>query len=161
MNSVDTKIIWCDYTNADHLNAVGELLNAYIADEMGGGEPLTKLQQQRLTDGLGQHPASIVLLALVDEAFCGLLVAFENFSTFKVSPMINIHDLIVLPEYRGKGIGRRLLQAVVDIGEQKNCNRITLEVRKDNLTAQQLYKNMGFADTDPPMYYWRRDVVTL
>jgi ribosomal protein S18 acetylase RimI-like enzyme len=154
------EIVYCDYTRADHRRAVGELLNAYIADEMGGGEPLTRRQQQCVADGLERHPASIVLLASVEGVFCGLLVAFENFSTFTASPMINIHDLIVLPEYRGKGVGRRLLQAVIEIGEQKNGNRITLEVRTDNLAAQRLYQSMGFADTDPPMYYWRKYLIS-
>ena len=158
MNSTDIEIFECDYTNPDHLNAIGQLLNAYIADNMGGGSPLNELQQLRLVDGLNQHPTSMVLLAQVDNVFCGFLIAFENFSTFTVSPMLNIHDLVVLPGYRGKGIGRQLLQATIEIGKSGNCSRITLEVRNDNTIAQHLYKDMGFTDTEPPMYYWRRNL---
>lgn len=158
MSSTDIEISECDYTNTDHLNAIGQLLNAYIADDMGGGNPLNKLQQLRLVDGLNKHPTSIVFLAQVDNIFCGLLIAFENFSTFTVSSMINIHDLIVLPEYRSKGIARRLLQATIEKGESKNCSRITLEVRNDNTVAQHLYTDMGFTDTNPLMYYWRKNL---
>lgn len=158
MNSTDIEIFECDYTKPDHLNAIGQLLNAYIADNMGGGSPLNELEQLRLVDGLNQHPTSIVLLAQVDNVFCGLLIAFENFSTFTVSPMLNIHDLVVLPVYRGKGIGRRLLQATIEIGKSRNCSRITLEVRNDNTIAQHLYRDMGFTDPEPPMYYWRRNL---
>ena len=158
MNPIKVKITECDYTNTDHLNAIGDLLNAYIADDMGGGEQLTALKKLHLVEALNQHPTSIVLLAETAGVFCGLLIAFENFSTFTVSPMINIHDLIVLPEYRGRGIARQLLQAVVEVGKLKNCSRITLEVRKDNTVAQHLYTDMEFSETEPPMYYWRKNL---
>jgi ribosomal protein S18 acetylase RimI-like enzyme len=97
-------------------------------------------------------------LAEAGGTVCGLLVAFENFSTFTVRPMINIHDLIVLPGYRGKGIGRQLLEAAVAIGRERGCSRITLEVRKDNFSAQHLYQSLGFGETDPSMYYWRKEL---
>lgn len=150
------EIINCDFKNAEHLYAVGDLLNVYIKDDMGGGEPLSDLQKLRLVDGLNEHPASIVLLAQCEGEFCGLLVAFQNFSTFTVSPMINIHDLIVAPKHRRKGVGRQLLNFVVAIGKQKKCSRITLEVRTDNYSAQHLYKEMGFEEAEPSMLYWRK-----
>ncbi len=107
-------------------------------------------------NGLNRHPTSIVLLARVDNTFCGMLIAFENFSTFTVQPMINIHDLIVLPQHRGKRIGRMLLEAIIEIGREKECSRVTLEVRHDNYIAQKLYKILGFEEADPSMFYWRK-----
>lgn len=159
MKPVNTNIVSFDYTNTDHLNALGDLMNAYIADNMGGGDALNKLKQLRLVDGLNQHPTSIVLLAMCEDIFCGLLVAFQNFSTFTVSPMINIHDLIVLPAYRGKDIGCLLLKEIINIANDKKCSRITLEVRNDNLVAQNLYKKIGFAEAEPSMYYWRKNLL--
>ncbi len=159
MNKTYPTIADCDYTSSDDLEAICLLMNTYIKDEMGGGEPLSKLQQLRLVDSLNEHPTSIVLLARYNNEFCGLLVAFENFSTFTVKPMINIHDLIVSPEYRHKGIGRALLEALKDRAIEQNCSRITLEVRVDNTKAQQLYNSLGFTETDPPMLYWRKNLL--
>ncbi len=158
MNPTDISIADCDYTSSDDLKAICSLMNSYILDEMGGGEPLSKLQQLRLVDSLNQHPTSIVLLAKYKDTFSGLLVAFENFSTFTVSPMINIHDLIVLPEHRHIGIGRALLESLKNKAIEKGCSRITLEVRIDNSRAQQLYKSLGFTETDPAMLYWRKNL---
>jgi GNAT superfamily N-acetyltransferase len=152
----ETKITACDYSDPEHLQAVADLINAYIRDEMGGGEPLSKFRQLHLADGLQHHPTSIVLLAETKGIYCGLLVAFENFSTFSVQPMINIHDLIVLKEFRGQGIGRQLMDAVVAEAGNRKCSRITLEVRQDNVVAQRLYRELGFGDTEPPMFYWRK-----
>jgi GNAT superfamily N-acetyltransferase len=158
MENPDVVVHECDYTNPEDRNSIGVLINAYIADEMGGGEPLAPAQQSRLTEALHQHPKSIVLLAYAGEIRCGMLVAFENFSTFTVSPMINIHDVIVLKEYREKHIGRSMLETVTGIAKERKCSRITLEVRKDNSVARRLYKNMGFDAPVPEMYYWRKNL---
>lgn len=158
MKNIDIEIKRCDFSNTDCLNAVGDLMNAYISDSMGGGNPLSDVEKLRLVDGLNQHPTAIVLLASVGDLFCGLLIAFENFSTFSVKPMINIHDLIVLTEFRHLGIGHKLLDSISEIAQNRGCSRITLEVRNDNITAQSLYKKKGFGETDPPMYYWRRNL---
>jgi GNAT superfamily N-acetyltransferase len=158
MKNTDITVRKCVYANVDDLNALGELINSYIDDSMGGGERLGKEQQLRLAEALRLHPASIVLLACIGDIRCGLLVAFENFSTFSVRPMINIHDLIVLEKYRGCGIGRSLMNAIIKIAGERLCSRITLEVRKDNLLADRLYKSLGFASPDPAMDYLRKNL---
>jgi GNAT superfamily N-acetyltransferase len=158
MTTNDTVIKACDYSNPEHLEAIATLINAYIQDDMGGGTPLSPPQKLRLIDGLNKHPAAIVLLAQTGGVYTGLLVAFENFSTFTAQPMINIHDLIVLKECRGKGAGRRLMEAVISIAKEKKCSRVTLEVRKDNVPAQYLYKSLGFKETEPGMFYWRKSL---
>ncbi|MDR2086744.1 MAG: GNAT family N-acetyltransferase [Dysgonamonadaceae bacterium] len=156
MNRIE--IIPYDYTQPQHLKGIATLINAYIEDRMGGGTPLSESRQLRLADLLNRHPTTIVLLACCESEVCGLLIAFENISTFTVRPMINIHDIVVLPEYRRKGIGKLLLEAAINTGKEKGCSRITLEVRQDNLPAQQLYKSMDFKETQPPMYYWRKEL---
>ncbi|MDR3189403.1 MAG: GNAT family N-acetyltransferase [Prevotellaceae bacterium] len=158
MSAAFTEILECRYSDAEHSEAVIALLSAYIADEMGGGLPLTPQEKQRLIGGLSQHPTAMVLLAKTGGAFSGMLVAFENFSTFTAKPMVNIHDLIVLKPFRGKGVGRLLMSAAIQQAEAKGCSRITLEVRKDNAVAQNLYRDLGFAETSPEMYYWRKEL---
>lgn len=153
---MNTKLFACDYTDTAHRKAVATLMNAYINDEMGGGKPLDETGQIRLVEGLEKHPKSVVILAETDGVFSGLLTAFENFATFSVCPMINIHDIIVLKEYRGKGIGRRLMRAIAEEAEKRGCGRITLEVRADNVNAQKLYRSEGFGEVEPNHYYWRK-----
>ena len=156
--TTEIEIEDCDFSNPEHLNGICDLLNAYIADRMGGGTPLNKMQQLRLVDGLNNHPTAIVLLALADERPVGMLVAFENFSTFTVRPMVNIHDLVVLPEFRGLGIGRKLMDTIEVRAREKGCSRISLEVRHDNVKAQTLYVSLDYQEADPPMYYWRKNL---
>ena len=44
----------------------------------------------------------------------GIATCFHGLSTFVARRLLNLHDLAVIPEYRGKGVGRRLLAAVED-----------------------------------------------
>ena len=151
-----TKIIQCDYSNPEHQKAVISLIDAYIQDEMGDGIPLSEQGKSDLIEGLKNHPKALVLLAETQGIFSGMITAFENISTFTARPMINIHDVIVLKAYRRQGIGRSLMNALVEEAVKRNCSRITLEVRKDNLPAQNLYQDMGFYEPAPGMYFWRK-----
>ena len=150
------EFVVCDFGNEYHCTMLAELINRYIADPMGGGTALTKLQQLRLVDGLANHPSSFVLFATIEDSIVGMATCFINFSTFNVRPYLNIHDLIVLKELRGIGVGKALLQKCIDISnEQKYC-KVTLEVRDDNTHAQSLYKNLGFDECNPVMRFWTK-----
>ena len=58
--------------------------------------------------------------------------------------MLNVHDMAVVDGQRGRGIGRRLLEAVEQEARARGCCKITLEVRDDNDTARHLYDRFGF-----------------
>jgi len=51
----------------------------------------------------------------------------------------------VLPEFRGRGIGPRLLRAIFDKARAKGVTRIELEARHDNIVAIKMYERAGFA----------------
>ena len=153
---METRIIPCDYSKLVHRQAVVALINTYIQDEMGGGTPLSEQEQTGLIEGLKGHTDAVVLLAETQGIYTGLLVAFENFSTFTARPMMNIHDVMVRKEYRKRGTGRLLMNAAIEEAGKRNCSRITLEVRKDNLPAQNQYRDLGFHEPAPGMFYWRK-----
>jgi ribosomal protein S18 acetylase RimI-like enzyme len=50
----------------------------------------------------------------------------------------------LLPEFRGQGIGRRLMQTTIDAAWQCGITRIELTVRAHNANAIALYKSLGF-----------------
>ena len=56
----------------------------------------------------------------------------------------DIHNLAVDKDYRRRGIGTRLLRAVIDEGREQGLGRVTLEVRRSNEAAQGLYRSLGF-----------------
>jgi len=65
-----------------------------------------------------------------------------------------IISFAVKKEFRGKGIGSKLLRAAIDRCRQKGKERLLLEVRVSNEVAQRLYKKNGFKIIDViPNYY--------
>ncbi|MFQ3579575.1 MAG: GNAT family N-acetyltransferase [Bacteroidales bacterium] len=152
------KIIPCDYSNYIHCKAVVDLMREYMQDAMGNSPPLDAEGNHRLIEGLKSHPTAITLLALYDSTFVGLTNSFLNFATFKAYSFLNIHDLIVHKNYRGKKIGDLLMEATILFAKYNQCSKITLEVREDNLVAQKLYEKYGFSYTQPKMLFWVKDM---
>jgi GNAT superfamily N-acetyltransferase len=138
------QIVVADLSRRPHQRAVLDLLEAFSRDAMGNGEPMAPEVRARLIPGLRAHPTTHILLALVDGSPVGLTVCFHGFSTFAAKPLINIHDFIVLPEARGRGIGKRLLAAVEAEARARGCCKVTLEVQENNRRARQVYAAAGF-----------------
>ncbi|HZF63778.1 MAG TPA: GNAT family N-acetyltransferase [Chitinophagaceae bacterium] len=61
---------------------------------------------------------------------------------------IYLDDLYVVASYRGKGIGRRILEEIISIGKRENCKRLKWQVSKWNEAAISFYKNIGAAIDD-------------
>jgi ribosomal protein S18 acetylase RimI-like enzyme len=135
-------------TDAADARALLEILDSYARDPMGGGEPLSAEVRERLVPALCELPQRLVLLAFVEERPIGLAICFHGFSTFAARPLLNVHDLAVLPEYRGRGGGRALLEAATAHARKRGCAKVTLEVREDNARARALYASCGFRDFD-------------
>lgn len=56
----------------------------------------------------------------------------------------NINNVAVAPMYRGNQIGFQMLSRLIEIGNEKNIEAYTLEVRKSNESAIKLYEKLGF-----------------
>ena len=140
-------IVEADLGNLQHQDAIVSLVDAYARDPMGGGKALPEEVRTALIPGLQRHPTTLVFLAWHSATPVGIAICFVGFSTFLACPLINIHDLAVLPAYRGQGIGRLLVEQVAAKGKALGCCKLTLEVRADNYPAQRLYEAVGFANT--------------
>ena len=143
-----------DLFNHDDRKDLLILLESYKADPMGGGAPYSEEEERRLIKGLSMHPKCEVYFCYIEGEFAGGAVCFETFATFSALPCVNIHDICVLPDFRGKGIGGKLLDAVIEAAKTKGAGKVTLEVREDNPVAQGLYRKKGFAPSDPEMFFW-------
>lgn len=135
-----------DYSNAAQCEALLMVLDAYARDPMGGATPLPEDTRQRLCQDLARFPGAVSFLAWEGEQAVGLVNAFMGYSTFKARPLMNVHDIAVLQPWRGKGIGKMLLQALEDYAVQKGCCKLTLEVLTGNEVARNAYVRFGFED---------------
>jgi len=91
----------------------------------------------------GDAPAAEVLLAEEGGRPVGLALFFQNYSTFLGRPGIYLEDLFVEPAFRGRGIGKALLQAVARIAVRRECGRFEWAVLDWNRPAIEFYQALG------------------
>ncbi|WP_088072583.1 ribosomal protein S18-alanine N-acetyltransferase [Gottfriedia luciferensis] len=80
------------------------------------------------------------VVAEVDEkiiGYCGLWVIIDEG---------HITNIAILPDYRGVGLGEKLLRAVMETAKGLGAETLTLEVRVSNHVAKGLYRKLGFQD---------------
>ena len=155
------ELVLADYSNEQHGKDIGFLMDCYASDAMGGSKPLTENIRSSLASALAKVPQAFSLIFYVNNKPAGLVNCIEVFSTFNCKPLMNIHDVVVAPDFRGKGISTLMLSKVEEISIDKGCCKITLEVLEGNYIAQNSYKKSGFSDyvLDPEMgraLFWQK-----
>jgi len=113
-----------------------KLLHEVSADEEG------------LRKNLFERQAAEVLLAESMGSPAGFALFFHNFSTFLGMPGIYIEDLFVHPEFRGRGIGARLLAAIAALAVERGCGRLEWAVLDWNEPAMRFYRRLGAGSRD-------------
>lgn len=98
----------------------------------------------------GELPRIEVLLADWNHQPAAFALFFHNFSTFVGRRGLYLEDLYVRPEYRGKGIGKRLLLELVRIGHGRRCGRMEWVALDWNRPAIEFYEQLGAR----PMKEW-------
>ncbi|WP_373480524.1 N-acetyltransferase family protein [Geminocystis sp.] len=83
------------------------------------------------------------IIAELDHKSVGFALFFTNYSTFLTKPGIYLEDLFVLPEYRRQGIGKTLLNFLIDLAKKRNFGRVEWSVLDWNKSAIDFYEKMG------------------
>ena len=89
-----------------------------------------------------------VLFACEDGREVGFALFFHNFSTFLGRAGIYLEDLFVLPEHRGKGFGKAILQQLAKIAVERDCGRLEWACLDWNRPSIDFYLSLGAAPMD-------------
>jgi GNAT superfamily N-acetyltransferase len=103
------------------------------------------MDEKRLYNCLfGKNKLAEVILAEINQIRAGLVVLSEtnrNFTLFK-KPGMYVHDIYVLPEYRGKGIGKYLGNAIKQLAKERDYGRVDWVVLSDNRLGHEFFSRL-------------------
>jgi GNAT superfamily N-acetyltransferase len=100
-------------------------------------------EEDLLRDGFAADPKFYCVIAEREGIAVGFALYFFSYSTWKGRPGLYLEDLFVLPEYRGKGIGRALLMHLAKVAVDENCARYEWQVLDWNKPAIAFYEALG------------------
>ena len=108
-----------------------------LADEVFATE--TKLKETLFSD----TPLAHVIFAELNGKKAGFALYFFKYSTFLAQPTLHLEDLFVLPEFRGKSIGKGLILYLSKLALEQNCGRMEWDVLDWNKPAIEFYDSLG------------------
>lgn len=105
--------------------------------------------EERLRETLfGPRPYAEVVFAVVDGKEAGFALFFHNYSTFLARPGLYLEDLFVLPEFRGRGVGKGLLRHLAGLAVERGCGRFEWWVLDWNEPSIEFYRRQGAVAMD-------------
>ena len=139
--------------------AIGRLLHAFNTefDEPTPGAAALAGRLRRLLDGTdtavllaGAGPDGIAVLRLRPAIWSTALECY-------------LAELYVVPDRRGVGLGRALMDAAIDLARRRGADHMDLGTSEDDVAARALYERLGFTDREggpdgPRMLYYERDL---
>jgi GNAT superfamily N-acetyltransferase len=96
----------------------------------------------------GERQVAEVIIGYAEKKPVGFALFFHNFSTFLGLPGIYLEDVYVQPEYRGNGLGRKLLQYIAQLAKERQCGRMEWSVLDWNEPSIKFYRSLGAKPLD-------------
>ncbi len=113
-----------------------------LADFEKAPDAVTNTISDMETDGFGPHPVFEFYVAEVNQEITGIALYYIKYSTWKGKGLY-LDDLIVTEKLRGKGIGKKLLDAFMLEAQKADAKQVHWQVLDWNTPAINFYKKVG------------------
>lgn len=88
-------------------------------------------------------------------AYAGdVLVAYASVSVNRAAGELEVYNIATRPEFRRRGMARRLTRKLIEAAENLGLERALLEVRAGNIPARSLYEKLGFMEAGRRKAYY-------
>ena len=89
------------------------------------------------------RPVIEAVIAWEKESALGFALYFHNYSTFLARRGLYLEDLFVVPDARGRGVGKALIRHCARVAVERGCGRFEWSVLDWNQPAIQFYQSIG------------------
>jgi ribosomal protein S18 acetylase RimI-like enzyme len=143
---------------ADDAAVVAELLHAFNREYDDPTPPPDELAE-RIRELLAAGDTTILLAG---EPACAVAVLRFRLSIWSRGLECYLAELYVVPEHRGQGIGRAVMEKVMDVARAEGADHMDLGTGEDDVAARALYESLGFDNHERPegpvSYFYERDL---
>ncbi|MBU0621176.1 MAG: GNAT family N-acetyltransferase [Gammaproteobacteria bacterium] len=136
-----------DFATAADLPYMADLLAELFTLE-SDFKPDREKQISGLRTILDEPELGKLFVLRVDGKVAGMANALFTISTAEGGRALLLEDVIVSREYRGGGLGRQLVEHVLNWAKLRGIVRITLLADRNNQAAQAFYRKLGFFDSN-------------
>lgn len=139
---------------------IGRLLHDFNS-EYGDPTPGSQALATRVRELLAAGEITVVLDG--SEPARGLALLRFRPAIFSQSLDCYLEELYVVPDFRGRGLGRNLMDAALDTARRRGAGRMELGTSEDDHAARALYERLGFTNREdgpggPVMFFYERDL---
>lgn len=117
-------------------------IKGYRFHQNGRPDIFANLSDENLKEDLIKNLENLSTLVITDNKKVVGYVSYEIKE--KHSKKLYVDQLVIIEEYRGHGLGKKLMDKVKDIGIRNNCDRIELNCWIFNTNALAMYEHIGF-----------------
>ena len=119
-----------------------------LAEYEGLAHEVVATEENLRESMFGPRASAEAVIAYSASEPVGFAVFFHNYSTFLGRSGLYLEDLFVLPEWRGRGLGRILMGYVARIAVARDCGRLEWSVLDWNEPAIDFYQALGARPMD-------------
>jgi ribosomal protein S18 acetylase RimI-like enzyme len=157
--SRDGETRWVRRANADDAEAIGRLLHDFNT-EFDGITPGPGALAERVVQLLAGGDTIVLLAGSWPE---GLAVLRFREAIWMQALECYLAELYVVPERRGHGIGRAVMEASMQVAREQGAAYMDLGTSEDDVGAHALYESLGFSNREgrpdgPINYYYEREL---
>jgi ribosomal protein S18 acetylase RimI-like enzyme len=138
-------------TPEDEPDVLG-LMQAFYRHERFAFDPVASGRMVRHL--LANPQAGALYLARQAGRAAGYAALTQCYSFEFGGPFILLDEIYVLPEARGAGLGKRLIDVAADYCRENGCGYLRLEVQRKNARAIAVYRTYGFRTEDRDLMSW-------
>ena len=129
--------------DASHIGRLLDQFNREYDDPTPGADAVASRAAELLE-------AEEITVLLVGDGPEGIAVVRFRSSLWGSQPEAYLEELYVVPEHRGEGLGRALLDAVIELSRGRDAVYIGLGTSTDDAAALSLYESAGFSNLERP-----------
>lgn len=129
----------------EHLEAIRAIFNEQIENSTALYEYVPRSAEYMKEWFADKQRAQLPLIGVTNDD--GVLMGFATYGPFRLKPAYKYtveHSVYVGKDFRGQGLGKALLQRIIDIAEEWGCHVIIGGIDAENTASVALHEKFGF-----------------